>query len=246
MYNEGEITMYGWRLRIGLIVPSGNIVMENEFYRVIHSIPGISIHATRIFLGSGSLESLLNMKKGLKRASKELKTAEVDVIAYGCTSGSFAKGLNFDKEIITEIETKTNIPATTTSTAVVEALQTLHVKKIAVGTPYCPEVDKKEKEFFESSGFKVITIKGLDIQPIFQQGMQPPHVAYDLGCTINSADAECIFISCTDFRTFEIIDALEKKLRKPVVSANQATLWHIFKMMNMGISISGCGSLLKI
>ena len=96
--------MYGWRCRIGLIIPSDNTVMESEFNKLFRDIPGVSVHATRVFLEELSVETLLQMKEGLKRACEELKSAEMDVLAYGCTSGSFVKGLHFDQEIIQEIE----------------------------------------------------------------------------------------------------------------------------------------------
>ena len=237
--------MYGWRLRIGLIIPSDNTVMESEFNRILYSVDGVSVHATRIFLEELSHESLLEMRKGVKRAARELKTAEVDVIVYGCTSGSFIEGLDFDKGIIAEIEKETGITGTTTSTAVVEALRTLNVRKIAVGTPYPDDVNKKEKEFFEDSGFEVTSIAGLAITPDVDIGKQEPYTAYNLGKKIDTGDAECIFLSCTDFRTIDIIDALETMLRKPVISSNQASLWHVLTLEELGVPITGYGTLLE-
>lgn len=237
--------MYGWRCRIGLIIPSDNTVMESEFNKIFHNFSGISVHATRIFLESATVKSLLKMKEGLKRAALELKTAEVDIIAYGCTSGSLIKGLNFDKGIIEEIELETKIKATTTSTALLDALKELGVKTIAVGTPYSNEINEKVKNFLEEAGFKITNIIGLNIPSDVDVGKQEPYVAYSLGKRVNTDDAECIFLSCTDFRTFEIIDILEKKLRKPIISSNQVTLWHILKLEELGISIKNHGSLLE-
>jgi maleate isomerase len=237
--------MYGWRLRIGIIIPSDNTAMESEFHTLLRSIQGVSIHASRVFMEELSIENLLKMNKNVRRAAEELKTAEVDVIAYGCTSGSFVKGLQFDKEIITEIETQTHIPATTTSTAVIEALKALHVKKVAVGTPYPDEINQLETVFLEKNGFHVTSIKGLAIAPDVDIGKQEPYIAYKVGKSVNTKDAECIFISCTDFRSIEIIDALEKTLGKPVISSNQSTLWHILTLANLGIHIKGYGTLLE-
>jgi maleate isomerase len=237
--------MYGWRSRIGLIIPSDNTAMESEFNKILYPVEGVSVLATRIFLEELSHESLLEMREGVKRAARELETAEVDVIAYGCTSGSFIEGLNFDREIISEIEEETGITATTTSTAVVQALTALRVKKIAVGTPYPDDVNEKEKEFFEDSGFEVTHIAGLAITPDVDIGKQEPYVAYNLGKAVDTDDAECIFLSCTDFRTIDMIDALEKRLKKPVISSNQASLWHVMTLQNLGILITGYGTLLN-
>jgi maleate isomerase len=237
--------MYGWRLRIGLVLPSSNIVMESEFNNILHPVKGVSVIATRMFLRTESVEGLLRMREDLKRACAELETADVSLIVFACTSGSFIKGLHFDKEIIKEIEEETHIKATTTSTAVVEALKRLKVKRIAVGTPYPDDVNEKGKRFLEANGFEVTKIAGLNITEAVEFGKQEPYTAYALGRKIDTEDTECIFLSCTNFRTIEIVDPLEKRLGKPVVSANQATLWHILSLAHLGISLPGYGTLLE-
>ena len=78
---------YGWKARIGLIVPSTNTVNEPEFWRL--APPGVTIHTSRVLLlGQTTAESYIKMGQALDRAAEELATAEVDIIAYGCTSGS--------------------------------------------------------------------------------------------------------------------------------------------------------------
>jgi len=238
--------MYGWRCRIGLIIPSDNTVMESEFNKIIlFNVKGVSVHTSRIFFENLTVENLFKMEEELERAARELKTAEVDIIAFGCTSGSLIGGKDYDKKIINKIESSTNVKATTTSTAVLHALQELGVKKIAVGTPYSSEINEKVRKFLEDNGYSVVKIVGLSITPDVNIGKQYPSVAYRLGKKANSHDADAIFLSCTDFRTIEIIDVLEKELNKPVISANQATLWHILRLMNIRASIKGYGSLLK-
>ncbi|KYK36315.1 MAG: aspartate/glutamate racemase family protein [Theionarchaea archaeon] len=238
--------MYGWRSRIGLILPSDNTVMESEFNKILSSAEGVSVHATRIFLDEISVETLLEMKRGLKRAAKELSSAEVDVIIYGCTSGSLIKGIDFDQEIIGEIEQETEIVGTTTTTAVLNALKAVDAKKIAIGTPYPDVINEKVKTFFEESGFGVTNIIGLNICPDVDVGKQEPYTAYNLGIDVDSDDADCVFLSCTDFRTVEIIEALEKRLKKPVISSNQASLWECLCLEQLGICIAGYGSLMEM
>ncbi|MBU7023651.1 MAG: hypothetical protein HXS40_05740 [Theionarchaea archaeon] len=55
----------------------------------------------------------------------------------------------------------------------------------------------------------------------------------------------CIFISCTDIRAAEIIDSLERRLRKPVINSNLATLWHVLKLEQLNLSLKGYGKLLE-
>ena len=60
-----------------------------------------------------------------------------------------------------------------------------------------------------------------------------PSSAYISAKEVGVPEAEVIFISCTAWRTIEIIDLLEKDLRKPVITSNQATMWAILKKMGI-------------
>jgi maleate isomerase len=184
------------------------------------------------------------MQKHLERAAKELAAATVDVIAFGCTTGSLLKGVGWDQEIIKRIVAETGTPATTTATAVVDALHKLNIRNLSVATPYVEELNKKEVKFLEGHGFKVVKIKGLGL--IKGIGNNHPEVAYRLAREVNVAEAEGIFISCTNFRTIEIIERLESDLQKPVVTSNQATFWKVLRTVGIHEKIKGYGSLLKI
>src|SRR3989304_9537511 len=99
--------MYGWRGRIGVIVPSLNVPIEPEFNAMAPE--GVSIHATRVLLEKGTAEALRDMAGETERAAQLLATAGVDIIAYACTTGSLVGGPGWDQELIKRIESKTNI-----------------------------------------------------------------------------------------------------------------------------------------
>ncbi len=223
--------MYGWRSRIGLIIPSSNTTMEEEFRKILPE--GVSLHISRIQLRKVTREELIKMEKGLEKATEELKDAGVDIIVFGCTTGSLIGGYGYDEKISKEIERIFGRKALTTSTAVLKALNTFQAKKIAIATPYIKEINMEEKRFFEDNGFTVIDIKGLGLKNNLDIGKQPPHIAYRLVKSINIADADCIFISCTNFRTLEIISPLEEDLNIPVITSNQATFWYTLKKLGI-------------
>ncbi len=234
--------MYGWRGRVGLIVPSSNTTMEEEFRAWLPD--GVSLHVSRIRLRKVNVEELKSMKEGVKMASSLLADAGVDVIVYGCTTGSLVGGKGYDEEIRAEIEGETGVKAVATATAVLEALRELGVKKVAVVTPYIEEVNEKEREFLEDNGFEVTAMKGLGIEDNLEIGRQPPEVAYRLARGVNLSRAEALFISCTNFRTFEVIDSLELDMGVPVISSNSATLWATLRALNVREDILGLGELL--
>lgn len=123
-------------------------------------------------------------------------------------------GVGYDEKIAKKIEEVAGVRAVATATAVVEALRHLRVESIAVATPYIDEVNKKEEEFLRDSGFNVVSMIGLGIESNIEIGRQAPEVAYRLGRAADHRDAEALFISCTNFRTFEILEALEMDLGK--------------------------------
>jgi maleate isomerase len=93
--------MYGWRARIGIIIPSVNTTFEPECQRLCPE--GVSYHFSRMNLGDLTIEALLEMGKHAVEKGKELSAAGVDLIVFGCTSGSFAGGKGHDEKIIKEL-----------------------------------------------------------------------------------------------------------------------------------------------
>ena len=235
--------MYGDRARIGLIIPSPNTIIEPEFYAM--KAGGVSVHTARVLLTSGTIEALKRMDEDVEGAAKLLATAGVDIIALGCTTGSLIGGLGWDEELIRRIESATNIPATTTSTAVMRAFRELGISKIAVATPYFEELDRLEREFFEAKGINVVKMKGLSLD---SDGMRrlSPEVTYDLACEVNTPEADAVFISCTNFKSITIIERLERDLKKHVLSSNIATMWDVLMMLRISEPITGYGKLLTL
>ncbi|MCK4247701.1 MAG: maleate cis-trans isomerase, partial [Methanomicrobia archaeon] len=104
---------------------------------------------------------------------------------------------------------------------------------------------KAEKQFLEKQGFEVLKMEGLDIVNPTDIGRLPLYKAYEMGRRVDSKEADTIFISCTDFRTFEIISPLERDLGKPVISSNQASLWMALKLLSIHME-EELGSLFSI
>jgi maleate isomerase len=246
--------MYGWKARIGLILPSRNTTMEPEFQRIVPE--GVSVHATRVNVEQVSPQALARMEKALAGAARLLVAVNPDIIIFGCTSGSLIKGPGYDRRLSDKITRITGVQALTTSTAVVEALKILKIRKAAVATPYTEEVNRKEKEFLEGYGIQVVRIKGmgcskparsypLAANPVSLMGLWDPSLAYKLALDVHTPQAEGIFISCTNLRTLEIIDPLEKNSGKPVVTSNQASMAIALRRLGIRERISGFGRLLE-
>jgi len=238
-------SVYGWKAKIGLILPSPNIVSEPEFN--VMKPKGVSVHIARALLARKEnehpAEGLKRMAEFTEDSAKLLATAEVDIITYGCTSGSFAKGVGFDEEIIRRIEDATGIPATTTSTAVLRALRQLGVNRIALATPYREEINVMEKEFLEAHDIKILKMKGLGLMGLQMNRQMRPEVMHHLAYEVNSKEAEAVFISCMASPTITIIEELEENLQKYVFSSNIATMWDVLRRLGINEKIKGYGKL---
>ncbi|WP_148881944.1 maleate cis-trans isomerase family protein [Thermococcus aciditolerans] len=233
--------MYGWRGRLGLIVPSSNTTMEMELHSALPE--GVSLHTARVPLKNVTEEELVKMNAMAVESARLLRDAGVELILYGCTSGSFIGGKDYEKEIEANVEEEVNVPVVSTSTAVVEALRILDAQAVLVITPYTDEINAREREFLEANEFEVLDIRGLGIEDNTQIGKLEPHEAYRLAKASFMDEADAIFISCTNLRTFEIIEVLEEDLGVPVVTSNQASLWLALRQMDVMERIPGLGKL---
>ena len=182
----------------------------------------------------------------IEEAAMELVPFGPDCIAYACTSGSFVRGVGYDEEISRRIKSKTGVAATTTSTGMVNALRALGIKRVAVGAPYLDEVNETLRRFLEDSGFAVAKLYGLDIARGSEIGKLSHEEISRLIRKACTKDADSIFISCTSLRTAAIIDDLERELGKPVVTANQATIWDSLRIMGIKDLPAGLGQLYRI
>jgi maleate isomerase len=228
--------------RLGLIVPSSNTTMEIEFHEMLPK--GFSVHTGRVGLREATVRELAHMEGKIEEEAGKLADAGVDVIGYGCTSGSLFRGVGHDKVIEERIERASGIPAVATAGAVIKALKALHIRKVAIATPYIDEINSLEEKFLSANGFQVVDLKGLGIKDNIKIGNLSCQDAYKLVMELRHDEADGMFISCTNFPTVESIERLEERLKKPVISSNTATLWAMLKRCGILAKIQGFGKLL--
>jgi len=229
--------------RIGLLVPSSNTTVEVEFYRALPK--GVTLHVARLFLTQITPESILGMVQDLEAQCRNLASADVDVIVLGATAPSFLKGLGYDREIIARIEKATGKRATTTSTALIDALRHLGVSRVVLGSAYDDKVNAIAQSFLEASGLEVVAAQGLSYVDNLAVGRLDVTSAYDLARKVDRREAEAVVLACTNWKTMDAIDRLERELGKPVVTTSQASLWAALRIIGGVEGVPGYGRLLK-
>lgn len=245
----------GWRARIGVLYPSAGVA-ELEFLKLAPE--GVSLHVTRIRMRRGSKEELRKLADRVEDASRLLADAGVDLIAFNCTAGSLIGGPDYDKEIIRRIESATGITATTTTTAVIDALRALDIRKLLLVTPYYDEINAIEVDFVRALGFEVISWRGLGIdEPIKQAAVNPwqwyrmarqlyleyasgrpgppetpRRAVFDESRSMAGAGLGFL-ISCAGIRVVDVIRFVESDTGLPVVTSNQALIWHCLRSLGI-------------
>jgi len=233
---------YGWRARIGVVYIASSTVMEPELWAM--APPGVSFHVTRVRLPSVTSQALLGLADSFVEAARLLAEAPLDVLLIACTSGSFVGGPGYDQDLLARLGGVTGgIPATTTATATVQALGALGVRRVAVATPYTPEVNQRLVGFLESSGYAVAGLEGLGLDDDRTINAVPLEAVYRLARRADRPGAEALFLSCTGLRTVGILGVLEADLGKPVVSAVSASLWHSLRLAGVAQPLPGYGRL---
>lgn len=235
---------YGWRARIGLIVPSPNTVAETEFWRMAPD--GVTIHTTRLLYRADEVDDpLTDMEQFLPQTLEELRGLEVDVVAYSCTASALRTPHEHTRD---EISDALDLPTVTTMGSILAAFRALNVTKIAVGSPYPDAVNEAERAYFESQGLTVTADEGLILfegqERLRHMNLLREEDVEALAEKIDSPDAEAVFLSCADLATLGVIDRLEKKLGKPVVTSVQATFWGSLRAAGIDDKIEGGGRLL--
>jgi len=229
--------------RIGLLVPSSNTTVEPEFYRALPR--EVTLHVARLYLDKIATGTIASMVSDIEMQSRSLASADVDIIVLGAAAPSFLKGLGYDREMAKKIEAASGKRATTTSTALIEALQYLGVSRVVLVAAYDDKVNAIAKSFLEVNGFNVLDAQGLGLVDNLVVGRLDATSAYELARKIDRPDAEAIVLACTNWKTMDVIERLERELGKPVLSTTQVTIWTALRAIGRIEGVPGYGRLLR-
>lgn len=238
--------MYGWRARIGVIVSPPNTVAEIELGRMAPE--GVSVHVTRMYrppevtgLDRNVLETT---NQSLPQAAGAIAPLKPDVLVFAHTMGSIVAGPGHDHELASMLGEAAGCHAITTAGAAMKAFQVLGVKQLAIVGPYTDDLLLMEKDYFERcvDGLKVVKHKALGITNGWDIGQMEPRDLFRAARDVDCPEAQIVFISGTNGRTIEIIEPLEQDLGKPVITANQVSMWAVLRHLGIG-GVKGFGSL---
>lgn len=231
---------YGWRFRLGMIIPSVNTEAEPQIGAMLPE--GVTLHTTRLKMVEGPPETLLSFTEKIEEGASVLADAGVDRILFHCTAVT-THDPEMARRIRERIVQATGLPVSVTGEAVATAFAALGARKVVMVTPYLGAVNEREAAFLRHHGLTVLGhhAEGLTYAREFRA--IEPYGWYRMAMERRHAEADAYFLSCAQIRVAEIVDALEHDLGRPVVTSNQAALWHALRQGGISDQFTGFGQL---
>jgi maleate cis-trans isomerase len=241
--------MFGWRARIGCIHPRKG-QLHTSMIEMEKVMPE-GVYLNDVFLDgpkSQAPEHLLEMFPQLEPAAQEVAKIEVDLIIQVGAPVCLAQGLGGDKKIIDLIEQATGVPATTCVTSMVKGLQRMDVHKVVVVCPYYQEASASMLcTVLKHAGFELVSLVRGDVAWGNIADIPQPQV-YRMAKTafFKVQHADGLLIAGGGAPVYEIVEALEMDIGKPVVAHNFAAAWNALSMAHVRQPIKGYGRLLTM
>ena len=212
--------------RIGLLVPSSNVVMEVEFYR---SLPNdITVHTSHIPRSNQAItpDAMQQTTDNAAGAAAALDQAELHLVVHGHTASSYVAGVQGDIELARRIGEAARARGMTAAEAAVRCLRSLGVRRLWLAAPYPRATTQTCADFMTAQGFEVAALECLGVDQATNLKKVSAQAIYDLGMRVAArGDADALFFSGTGVHTLAVVGALERAIGKPVITANLAALW---------------------
>ena len=230
--------------KIGLITLSTDLTMESDFYSIIRDLP-IDVFVNRIKnYNPLTKENLLKMYDQLESVAKDILPDEkINTVAYGCTSGTIAIGKDKIKEKIQLA--KPDCYVTTPITSAIKAINKMKIKKIAVFTPYPESVNKAVFEYFTKANIEVSSFSSFNLDSDTLIGKVDPNYLLEVLAKMDTGRSDALFVSCTALPVLKIIDQIESKIKKTVLSSNQTLIWDSIRSVGYNDQVDGYGKLFR-
>ena len=224
--------VYGKLGRLGVIHPATGTTQMTELRRYLHEdVTVYSVPAPFRRVTKNGLEEM--DRKVLEITAYFREFFPVDYVYFGCTSGSFIGGTGYDQHMCRQLLEKTSARGScTTTTAVLDALRAVGAKKITMCTPYPDDVNLHEKIYFETEGFEILSLAGLQKEDPRTIPETELGEIYELVMGSMAPGSDTLFISCTGLPALPLVPVLEKELGIPVITSNLAGIWNISKFFN--------------
>jgi len=218
---------------VDALFEDGSVVTD-----VVHTSVGEDAHRVDALLDLGRPERLAE-------GAATLRSNGADVAVWACTSGSFVYGLEGARRQVDELAKELGGPASSTSLAFVEALRALGAKSVAIAATYPEPVTRCFVELLRDAGFDVLTSDSNDIETAAEAGTADREAVLELAAAGDHPDADALLVPDTALHTVRWLSELEHTVGKPVLTANQVTVWEALRIGGRPVSAPDLGTLFQ-
>lgn len=231
---------------VGLLYPGHSA--EDDYPRIavlLDSDIRLPVFHTDIGEDAHREDALIEMGAAERLAAgvEELRLAGAESLVWACTSGSFVRGRDGAQEQIRELAQAAGLPASSTSFAFVHAAQALDVGRVAVAATYPDDVTGLFEKFLESAGIEVVAARASGIVTAAEVATWGREQVLELARAGDDPLAEAVLMPDTALHTAAHLQELEETLGKPVLTANQVTVWEGLRLAERRAWADGLGAL---
>jgi maleate isomerase len=233
-------------IRVGMLTPSSNTVLERETYQMIQTIQGVSAHFSRLRVKKMTPEAESDRQfesAVMLEVARLLEDAQVDVLAWNGTAGSWL-GPDRDRQLCSEIASATGIPTTTSTLALLEAYRIFGVTRLGLATPYVQELNSQISRCYAQEGIDVVADEWLGLTDNLDVGSLTSEETRDLVVRAARNGAQAVAVVCTNVAATPLVQELEEQLDIPVFDSIVATLWKCLDLVDAPLRPSGFGMLM--
>lgn len=233
-------------IRIGLIALANDPAIEPDVTAFLN-VEGVSVQTQRVPSPLHSnLQALNAVGSDIAESLGGLMPDDrLDVVAFGCTSATMALGEDLVHRQIHLV--RPGIAATDPISAALRGLDLLHCRNIALLTPYIGEVNHMVEDYIAARGVTLLRTGFFELADDGERSRVAPE-AYEAAADALAGEdnVDALFISCTALRTCPIVERLEQRIGKPVVTSNQALAWDALRKAGHTAPVSGRGRLMQL
>ena len=193
--------------------------------RVAH-IYGTDLHAVPELLDLGSPEKL-------REGARLLAPFAPRAVVWACTSGSFVYGPQGARDQVDRLARDCGAPASSTSFAFVDAVRAIGVRDVAICASYPDEVAALFVDFLAAADIRVVSMSSAGIDTAAEVGTLTPEQVLTLAAANDHPYAEALLVPDTAMHTIQLLPELESALGKPVLTANQVTVWQGLRLAEL-------------
>jgi maleate isomerase len=215
--------------RVGLIIPSSNRMAEQEMAPAFPE--GVTVHVTRLRMTGANHLAFDQLLPRIEEATRALVDARCDVVAFHCTANSMDGGKEGEQLILSTLAQAGAARATTTITAIQRGLDALDARRIVLITPYSASTTEHEAEFLRQAGYDVLSAGGFALAGSDAYCATAPQFWRDRAIEAAHPDADACLISCANISVLGVIEEIEGRLARPVVTSNQAVIWDTLRLI---------------